>query len=563
MLMSEKPATNPPPPDKRSQPYPPPQAPWPTQPPSPPAQAAPPKVPRTPVRLRPAVVALTVASGVAGNLALRQNDANTLIMSCFVALLALALNSTGFVRSRSGRCMLITAGVFASLLMLRTEPRLIVFNLLACALLLVGAAAVGQGERIADFGPVRLVVEALDAIGSWIALAADIPLDLGARLSLRSEGSADHDGAESPTSPNRTAQVVRGLLLAAPVVLVLGKLLAQADAVFSSLLSFDATWMPSLFGHMLVSLCLATVAIALQRKSSRKVTLLEDLVTPLTIGKTEAATVLISMNVLFGLFALSQVYALTGAADRILAEADLSVKDYARQGFFQLLWVAGITLVIIVGIWTMRRASEPPTAGNTAGRHDLVVWQIVTSVVLTLGIVAVAVGRLQLYIADSGLTPLRLYSTAFSIWIAVGFLIVLVRVFGVRPEDAWLAPALLASGLLALLALNLANPEAIIASHNLDRYSIATGQADQSQADSERVYSDSNDLNADLLTGDGHVVLARRSDDLPEQLATQVLSTICEAERVRRLSEPDERSLLGFNFSEVAAHEALSLACAT
>ena len=81
----------------------------------------------------------------------------------------------------------------------------------------------------------------------------------------------------------------------------------------------------------------------------------------------------------------------------------------------------------------------------------------------------VAVARLGLYEDAFGLTMLRLYSKVFAVWIGVVFVLLAPRPGRRRPAGrAWLpAGAAVAAGLLALFALNLANPEAVVVRHNV------------------------------------------------------------------------------------------------
>jgi hypothetical protein len=80
---------------------------------------------------------------------------------------------------------------------------------------------------------------------------------------------------------------------------------------------------------------------------------------------------------------------------------------------------------------------------------------------------ASALFRMRLYTAEYGLTELRFYTTAFMGW--------LVLVFGwfaatvLRGRRSRFGPGALAGGFLVLLALNLVNPDAIMARTNVAR----------------------------------------------------------------------------------------------
>ncbi len=500
-------------------------------PPTPPDPPAAPKPPRQPVPVRGGVVAAVVTAAFFGNLALRQEAANTLVMALFIAFSALALYTLGYVKTKTGLVLLGGAVVFGGFLVLRTEPRLIFFDLVSALMLLIAAAAFGRGDSIWDVGPIRFLSETIDFYASWLGLIADGPADVGARFRVATE--------ESSTLVASGMRIMRGLALALPIVILFGVLLASADIVFASLFNFNADFIGIGFGHLALMLVAGSLVVAILRKSSRTSQIDLGTTTLPVIGKSETMVILGSLNLLFAAFVGTQIYAGFGQADQIIQNAGLSYSDYARQGFFQLLWVAGLTLFVLVLISTMRPAG---------GHSKAVVKMSSISGVLTVGIIGVALNRLLLYIGDRGLTPLRFYSSAFSIWIAVAFLIVLLRLAGIGPKKAWLMPALMVSAMTSLFALNLANPEAIIASHNIAR---------QGVEDDYRGYGGTAVLGEDKLSGDGIQVLIEGADDLPPALQTDLEASICRHDFNRK----QDRGWTGFNISEASAQSAKTEYC--
>jgi hypothetical protein len=145
----------------------------------------------------------------------------------------------------------------------------------------------------------------------------------------------------------------------------------------------------------------------------------------------------------------------------VLATAGLTYAEYARSGFFQLLAVAVITLGVLL---LLRAATELASPGQRA--TFTAVAEV--AVALTVVVVVVAVRRLNLYEDAFGLTMLRLYSELFSYWIGVVFLFLGAALAGVGHGRGWLVGAAVAAGLALLLALNVANPEAVVARDQLD-----------------------------------------------------------------------------------------------
>lgn len=480
----------------------------------------------SPAPISVSVALVTIVAAFVGNLALRQTTANTAVMTAFVAAAAAALIMSEHIRTTTSRFMLFWAVVFGGFVSLRTEPRLLAFNLIAAGVLAIGAATFGRGGSVRDCGPVRLAFETLDTFLSWTQLVLGAPSELADRVS--------HSRLQHSSRTNQIRRVVVGAIVAVPIVAILGSLLASADAVFASFVDVDATGIGPGLGHVLLTALVATGVIALQRKASRDAELTPAGTVRVTVGSIESAVILGSVNALFALFAAAQFYALSGAAERILAEADLTAKDYARQGFFQLLWVAGLTLVLLGGLFTLRNRT---TAGSE--NNKIVTWLSYLSAILTMGIVAVAIGRLSIYIEFGGLTPLRLYSLVFSIWIAVAFAIVMVRVSGLASSTNWLTPALLSSGLVVLLGLNVANPEAIIANYNVERH---VGQSQDAEANAWSI------LGADRLSSDGQRVLINRASELSPGFQQTLKQAICVT-----YAQPElDRGLLDWNRSDSA-----------
>ena len=81
-------------------------------------------------------------------------------------------------------------------------------------------------------------------------------------------------------------------------------------------------------------------------------------------------------------------------------------------------------------------------------------------------VVASALHRMDVYADTYGLTRLRLLVALCEVWFGLVFLMVLVA--GIRLRAAWLARAVVAAGVLALLGLAAANPDGLIADRNID-----------------------------------------------------------------------------------------------
>lgn len=354
------------------------------------------------------------------------------------------LIAASLLQRRASLALAGGAVVFAMATGMRASPWLGVLDLLVAMGLLLLAVNVNGGGRLDDIGVDgvsrrmrRLTLSALRAPG-WVL-----------------------EPATRTASGAAVAPVARGLALAAPIVAVLGLLLASGDVVFADL--FDPRFdVAALVGHVVLLVLGALVAATLAVEAASP-----DLGNPRTttrvLGAVEAATVLACLVALFAVFVATQAVTALGGAQHVLDTTGLTRAEYARSGFFQLLAVAALTLLVLGTVRGIVRTDD-------ARRYHRVRLLMGAAIVLTLVVVAVAVGRLTLYTDAFGLTMLRLYSTIFAVWIGVVFTALGAAVAGVGAGRRWLLPFASATGIVTLLVLNLANPEALVVDYNVARW---------------------------------------------------------------------------------------------
>lgn len=170
----------------------------------------------------------------------------------------------------------------------------------------------------------------------------------------------------------------------------------------------------------------------------------------------------------FGVFLAAQATVAFGGHDYLRRTTGLTYAEYVHEGFAQLTVATVLTLLVI---WAAGRKASRETASDR-------LWLRLALGVLcveTLVVVASALHRMQVYQEAYGFTRLRLLVDVFEGWL--GLLVLAVLVSGVALRSAWLPRFALLSGAVALLGLAVANPDAWIARHNLDRYA-ETGRVD-------------------------------------------------------------------------------------
>ncbi|MCP4421529.1 MAG: DUF4173 domain-containing protein, partial [Chloroflexi bacterium] len=302
--------------------------------------------------------------------------------------------------------------------------------------------------------------------------------------------------------------LLRGLLLALPVLLIFTLLLTSADLIFADyvdeLFSLDifehiAEWMWRgmlilLFSGLLAGgLALALTRRANEDEQSSLEKGLSSLPRHFSIGFIETGTILVLVSMLFAAFVAIQFTYLFGGAANV-TEAGYTFADYARRGFFELLTVAILTMLLVLGLnWLARRESKGQIR-LFSGLGSLLIG-------LVLVMLVSAWRRMALYEAAFGYTELRLIVYVCMAWLAVTLIWFLLTLW-LRPDRFAIGALLAVMGF--LITLNLINPDAFIAQNNLDRYA-ATG-----------------DLDA--------VYLANLSDDAVPQLVRGLSLTVGDAE---------------------------------
>ena len=365
-----------------------------------------------------------------------------LAASLTVLAAAIGLFAAGGLSRLEPRVFAVLATAFGAWFTVRTSPWLLWPDLAAAIGLLSLAASYSGNGSLLDVGTAELSARAINALGH---LAAGISFVARPMLSVRSRLAG-------------LAPVGRGLLIAVPICVLLSILLASADPVFASFFNLNLDLGQMLQHAGLVAVGGLAMGGVLRLAAAEPVGRVEG--PGWRLGATEALVVLALLDAIFVAFAAAQVLAGIGAAGATLESAGITYADYARSGFFQLLWAGGITLALLILFSRITGLSKPEHK-----RAFLVLCEI--AIALTLMTVVVAFRRLSLYEDAYGFTMLRLYSHIFAGWIAIVFLLLAVEVSGLWPRRRWFVGATVSSALMVLLVLNFASPEAAVVSLNV------------------------------------------------------------------------------------------------
>ena len=394
----------------------------------------------------PATLPMVVAVLMVGLIADQFLRAGTVGLgaSLTFAAAALVLIFAGRVTRLEPRVLAGGAVLFGTWLSLRASAWLVVPDI-AVALGVLGlAASIAARGSLLDLGFAEAIARSFNAMLHTMGGAAFVAKPM---LHTRSRIS-------------RVAPVVRGLLIAIPIAVVIAILLASADPIFASFfnVSFD-------FGRLMLDVVFVLIGSLVMAGLLRLVAAepMDRVEGPTwRLGTTEAIVVLAVLDTIFAAFAIAQAIAASGTGGETLRGAGTTYADYARSGFFQLLWVAGITLVVLVLF------SRVMGFAHRAGKLGFLALAEV-GIALTLLIVLVASQRLSLYEDAYGFTMLRLYSHVFAGLIAVVFLLLAAELAGLLPRRRWFAGVSVICALGLLIGLNLVNPEAVVVGLNVER----------------------------------------------------------------------------------------------
>lgn len=408
-------------------------------------------------RLGLAVIGCAFALGALGDVLFQGQSlgANVpLWVAAFIVVLAGLMHFGGVPWHQGRRWMLGPLLLFSLLFLWHSSPLLVAVNLVALA----AALAVGSLRRpsgsprtagVADYAGGLLAVGASTAAGVLPVVDADV----------------NWQEVEESARGGRLLAVARGVAIGAPLLVLFGGLFAAADTVFKSYLTAAVPSFPGTPIRLGLILAWSWLAAGLLRDL---VAAREDgrLLSPAIVvgrvrrprlGSTEIMIALGLLNLLFLAFVLVQFRYLFGGRELVEQRAHLTYAAYARHGFFELVIACTLALpVLLLADWLLggsRRRLFRVFAGSL--------------VALLFVVILSALQRMRLYEQAYGLTELRLYATVGILWLAA--VLVWFAATVLRGRRHAFAIGAVAAGFIATLALNVLNPDALIARTNLGR----------------------------------------------------------------------------------------------
>jgi Domain of unknown function (DUF4173) len=405
-------------------------------------------------RLGLAIIGCALLLGIVGDfLAATPFGINlVLFASAFVAAAAALLVWRSRKRDEIAYAALGLVVVFAAFLTWRDSKLLATLNIAAIVLLLGLATVRLSYVRAYALGMVEYLVALGKSLTAALVGAIELVVD---KMNWRE--------VERHARSRQVVSVGRALAIAVPLLVIFTVLFAHADAAFSNLAG-------GLVPDDLVGLLVDIVIVA--GIAFVSIGLLQVLVSghpgeatgepgKERLNRLELAIVLGLLDLLFLAFVLIQIRYLFGGKHLIMVRAHLTYAQYAHRGFFELVAVCALALpLLLVADW-LRGGSK---------HHRDPLFSIPAGVLIALlgVIIASAIQRMRIYQQAYGLTELRFYGTAFLIWLAVVFALLLITILNGRRH--LFAAAALASALIAVVCLNAVNPDNWIARVNIERF---------------------------------------------------------------------------------------------
>jgi hypothetical protein len=341
---------------------------------------------------------------------------------------------------------------FAAFVALREDGMLILFDVVAAGSLTLASVVAFGGHSLTRGGWERVVGLAARAVAVY---------SVGAVYVL--PGAKPVVSAFRARRFGRWMPLLRGVIIALPLLLIFALLFAAADAVFAVQLGnlfnlnidADALTIRTLVAVVAGWLFAGTIACAWLVRRTPAASAAHTAAAANRLGTTEALVVLLLLDAMFAAFALLQATYLFGGVDTFAASG-MSYSDYARRGFFELMiaaFLAGAVIVVIDRLISDHRIAYRLAAAALAAMTGFVALS--------------AFVRLGLYQAANGWTELRFYALVGIAFAGIGVLLTLAAVLANRGR--WLPQLLLGAGLLVAVVCNAVGPQAYVTEQNLRR----------------------------------------------------------------------------------------------
>ncbi len=257
------------------------------------------------------------------------------------------------------------------------------------------------------------------------------------------------------------SKILLGILPAIPILVVVIPLLMSSDAAFRGMVSliFEnmALFIVEVILGLIISVFLIAYCFSLKKKALPPIKSsgfkgLED---------TAIFSFLAVLSICYLSYLFSQLaYFFSAFRGFLPPDYEFSISEYARRGFFEMTVIAAINFAIIFAILLLSRKKNE--------KIHVVSRAFCTFIgVFTLIIIATALSKMIFYIKSFGMTELRITTSAFMIFLAVVFIVLIVRLY--VPSIKVIKTGCIVAGII-LIMLGCVNVNNVIANYNYTAY---------------------------------------------------------------------------------------------
>jgi hypothetical protein len=374
------------------------------------------------------------------------------------------LNADGLRLSRRTSLLLFPIAFLAVMTFLRLEPMTVILSVLMTLFLMGTFAITYLGGKWSRYGLLDYFAGYLSLIGSMIAR----PLGFAAEVKPEQPSLG---GKRS----SRIWPILRGIVIALPVIAIFASLLSAADPIFENRFQefidlFNIDNLPEYIFRLVYILVFAYAIAGIYLHAAQKSgeELQQKTVVSSFLGFTESTIVLGSVLILFSVFVVIQFQYFFGGHANISIEG-YTFSEYARKGFGELVAVAFFSLLMLLGLGAITRRET-----DTQRRTFSILGVVLVSLVIVMLISAFQ--RLVLYEFAYGFSRLRTYTHVFMIWLGL-LLVTVVVLEGLRNERA-IGLTMILAALGFVVSLGVMNVDGFIVRQNINRE--LSGSADNS-----------------------------------------------------------------------------------
>lgn len=260
-------------------------------------------------------------------------------------------------------------------------------------------------------------------------------------------------------------QVLKSFVYAIPVILIVFVLLMSADSVFANIFEgilgeFQNIFMAENFVMFCLRICIILIFffifsgffVNLLKKDTMFNSESEEKIIEIHVEKMTIDMILTILNIFYFIFSIIQFTSLFSKIDT----SDFNYAIYARQGFFQLMIISLINIVMMI----LAKVNKEKTNSYTKGMAIL-------TLLFTIVILLSAFFRMNLYEKAYGYTYLRLFVYYI---LATEFILILPIGLWILDKKIDILKWTIGIVTIMYVILNFSNIESTIVERNVDRY---------------------------------------------------------------------------------------------